>query len=487
MNRRTISQAALVFILLILISVLYAAQRPGVESPAAKLTPAQAQADFDILRKALEEAHGGLYRYSTKAEMDHRFDTYRARLNGNLTQRELIGILAEMLAGIRDGHTGLQYDEGTTDALAKARLFPLRVLVEGSRLMVLLNETPSDSTILPGMEILSINGRPAGDLLKVILPKLPADGFIETGKKVRIGRSFGQLYWLYVDPAEQFTVTARDAAGKTVTARLAGVTASDRESNENPVNAQLKAHLARLEGPPENVSLQFPALDIGVLRVRSFDGEMPSDLETAFQTLRDKKTKTLILDLRGRGGRDDYGALLVSYFTDKPFRYFDHIHLATIRPSFAPSTWGSFDGVVPDPAGGYLVTPRMHKGVAVQQPADVPFLGKLIVLMDGNTFSTAADVTAVLRQMKRATFVGEESGGGFEGNTSGRNASLTLPNSKLSLRVQMSGYWNAVSGGQRGRGTQPDFPVEKKVSDLLRGVDAPMEKAMALARAKGGG
>jgi len=117
----------------------------------------------------------------------------------------------------------------------------------------------------------------------------------------------------------------------------------------------------------------------------------------------------------------------------------------------------------------------------------MPFLGKLIVLMDGNTFSTAADVTAVLRQMKRATFVGEESGGGFEGNTSGRNASLTLPNSKLSLRVQMSGYWNAVSGGERGRGTQPDFPVEKKVSDLLRGVDAPMEKALALAREKGGG
>jgi hypothetical protein len=55
------------------------------------------------------------------------------------------------------------------------------------------------------------------------------------------------------------------------------------------------------------------------------------------------------------------------------------------------------------------------------------------------------------------------------------------------LSVQMAGYWNAVSGGERGRGPRADFPVEKKVSDLLRGVDAPMEKAMALARGQGGG
>jgi hypothetical protein len=97
---------------------------------------------------------------------------------------------------------------------------------------------------------------------------------------MRIGRNFGLIYWLYVDPAEEFTVTARDAAGKPVTARPSGVTASDRERNENPVNARLKANLARLEGPQENVSLQFPAPDVGVLRVRAFDGSLPSDFET---------------------------------------------------------------------------------------------------------------------------------------------------------------------------------------------------------------
>src|SRR5207248_8105871 len=32
------------------------------------LTVAQQQADFDLMRRALEEAHGGIYRYSTKGQ-----------------------------------------------------------------------------------------------------------------------------------------------------------------------------------------------------------------------------------------------------------------------------------------------------------------------------------------------------------------------------------------------------------------------------------
>ena len=52
------------------------------EAPAATtvLTSAEAQEDFDLMRQALEEAHSGLYRYSTKAEIDRAFDAQRANL-----------------------------------------------------------------------------------------------------------------------------------------------------------------------------------------------------------------------------------------------------------------------------------------------------------------------------------------------------------------------------------------------------------------------
>src|SRR5262245_38187799 len=90
--------------------------RQGIEqvsqaqTPAADLTVAQAQADFDLMRKALEEAHTGLYRFSTKAEMDRMFDAQRAKLSRPLNKTEFLAIVAETLANIRCGHTGATPD-----------------------------------------------------------------------------------------------------------------------------------------------------------------------------------------------------------------------------------------------------------------------------------------------------------------------------------------------------------------------------------------
>jgi C-terminal processing protease CtpA/Prc len=184
-----------------------------------------------------------------------------------------------------------------------------------------------------------------------------------------------------------------------------------------------------------------------------------------------------------------YGALLVSYLTDKPFRYFDHINVKTISPSFKESSdWRADtesqlrEGVAPNPAGGYLVTAKLHPGVAEQPPPKYPFLGKVFVLIDGGTFSTAADFCAVTHHLKRATFIGEETGGGYYGNNSGAQVVLTLQNSKARVRIPMYEYWNAVPGydGKR-RGTRPDYTVETKAANLLRGVDEQLDLALKLA------
>ena len=131
--------------------------------------------------------------------------------------------------------------------------------------------------------------------------------------------------------------------------------------------------------------------------------------------MREKGTRALILDLRGNGGGvDEYGALLVSYFLERPFRYFDHIHLTTIAPSFATWLPRTFDelraGTEPGPNGGFRVTAALHPGVGEQRPASHPFPVKVVVLIDGGSFSTTADVAAQLRSRERATFVGEETG-----------------------------------------------------------------------------
>jgi hypothetical protein len=170
---------------LLLLAVLGGVAGLGVASADAEraaMTPSEMQGDFDFLRHALEEAHPGLYRYSTKAEMDRGFDAERAKLSRAMPKSDFEVVVAETLALIRCGHTSMNPDDDFKAAVRDARTFPLRVKLEGPRLMVVLNNTPTDDTIRPGMELLEINGRKVTDIVNRFRQVLPGDGDIETGK-----------------------------------------------------------------------------------------------------------------------------------------------------------------------------------------------------------------------------------------------------------------------------------------------------------------
>ena len=84
---------------------------------------------------------------------------------------------------------------------------------------------------------------------------------------------------------------------------------------------------------------------------------------------------------------------------------------------------------------------------------------------------------------KRAEFIGEESGGGYYGNTSGPGALLTLPNTKLQAYVPLMTYYMAVRDYQAAsHGVVPDHPVAYTIDELLAGKDKELALALELAR-----
>jgi len=460
---------------------------------ATELTPAELQLDFDQMRSMLEEVHPGLYRYSTKASMDRMFQSERSKLNRPMTRPEFWTIASQTVSQIRCGHTKVSMDDASRDVMSEARKFPFRVLIENHRIKVLFNDTPDNKTIRPGMEITKVNNHKAAEILHRLLPLVPGDGDIETGKWNEIGNLFAQYYWLAFEQSTEFTVEARNSSGPRVFAHLPGITDSERRTNHNIVNDAIRAKLRELRGwSSDNLAMRFLyGGKVAEIHIGHFVGDNFSQwAKTIFETLQQKQTKVLILDLRGNGGGEDkYVSLFLSFLVNKPFRYLDHVDIKTITPSFQDQLGWSADfatilkeRTVPNPSGGYHLTAQMLPGLADQPPADHTFQGSVFVLIDGGSFSGAADLAALIHHLKRGKFIGEETGGGYYGNSSGKLPTVTLPNSGLKLQIPLYGYWNAVAGdGDERRGTRPDYLVPTDISAVLKGQDQQLNTALKLA------
>jgi C-terminal processing protease CtpA/Prc len=91
----------------------------------------------------------------------------------------------------------------------------------------------------------------------------------------------------------------------------------------------------------------------------------------------------------------------------------------------------------------------------------------------------ASVVASLLKGNKRAIFIGEESGGTMEGNTSHQSARLVLPNTKIRVAIPLVKTTNAVPF-TKGRGVAPDYPVTPDIRDILKGVDTELNFTLGL-------
>ncbi len=262
------------------------------------------------------------------------------------------------------------------------------------------------------------------------------------------------------------------------------------------LKAMQEAEASRYSEPPVagNATWRLlPGGSTGVLKVRSFWGNaedgasLGTFFERVFTEIGTKGLSRLILDLRDNGGgEDELGRKLFAHFADAPFRYYRD--LTVNKLSFRFSQYvpehdplpASVHALVKPAADGKLHVVG-HPNWGIQQPAAPHFGGKLIVLMNGGSFSTTCEFLATLHHRGGAVFVGEETAGGYYGNTSGASASVRLPASKLTLPVQLVGYYLAIDGADQGnRGVRPDQPVEYSIEDILAGRDREMEIALRL-------
>ena len=454
----------------------------------AILTPAEAHADYRRMREVLEQGAPSLYRYHDKSEVARRFDAGDAQIIDSMTPLRLWQIAAPVIASLGDAHMSLMPGNSINDHIygPGGRVLPLRVRIIDGRLFTIrsyLTDGPQ-----AGAEIVSIDGLATSQVLDRCTRTIPVDGAADLRRYRKLEREFDSWCGTVMNLPAEYTLGYKPSGSDTIrTARIPAITwDSLRKARTRLYPAD---SVTRVE--PQFEFRVGDAAQPAVMMVRSFsksDGFNPSrEFAAAFRKISEAGAKNLIIDIRGNGGgRDTNAALLYGYMATDSFSYISSRIANGKRFGFLRKTDDWFlNFMLPFIRTKSLPDGRVKLNMGIdraQQPRDPRFRGRVFVLTDARTFSTASEFATLVKLNRRGVIVGEETGNAYGGD-SGAVVSYTLENSGLVINIPLVQY-NLPSVREPGasRAVMPDVAVGPTIEDLLQERDVVMERALQLSR-----
>lgn len=234
-----------------------------------------------------------------------------------------------------------------------------------------------------------------------------------------------------------------------------------------------------------------------VLRFDSFGGEGANTDEEArnvFRTFMDKsmaeiekhKSSNLVIDVRSNsGGWDIQGVELFTYLmkSDSAIKYYRRKYAITENSAFlkfsdlsAENLKKAKNELTLEPNGTFTLKEDKNPILQLQTPKSNRFKGQVYILLNGATFSTAAEFTAAAYFNKLGIFVGDESAGAYDGGNGGNFIHLELPNSRIAISTPLIYYqMNVVDTKLKGRGTIPDYTTPFTFDDFMTHTDSQLE------------
>lgn len=451
----------------------------------------QLRADLTFLRRALEEVHPGLYCYTPQDSLDQAFARAAAQLTHPLDEQAFWRILQPLVVRVHCGHTRVQHSAAYR-AWARQQphyYFSFTVAVRQDRLFVAENQS-ADPSLRPGTELLALEGHPAREVLPCLRALISADGYGTGFQDQELEAGFFDDYYATLYEAKPtYRLTVRDSTGQVRELAPLPRPAPSPSAGAQPV-APLTAAQAAARRLARLHTVEYPA-DLpatAILRLRSFDYEVDYQAFHAavFTELARRRTKRLVLDLRGNpGGSNALAVDLLKYLLPSAFVLTKSARARVVLPSFMSADSSSH---------AYFDTTQVRRlpdGTLTQASAAVGrqlpyrqhrFRGQIIVLVDGGTFSAASSFAASLRAQRRVLILGQETGGTEAGLNGGVISRVALPQTQMVLQLPHFRLLTACRAPRLGRGVQPDVEVVPTPRQAATHADAILSQLPALLR-----
>lgn len=474
-----------------------ASRRPVQQVLQQKYAPEKLREEMVLLKHILEANHPSLYWYTPKDSMEHYFTVALAGITDSLTLPEYRNKLSWFIGKIRCGHTAVRYPGGFADAAMRrgGPQFPLSVKTWGDSMVVVAAAPGKDSLFKRGTIITGINGYTNRQLLDSMFQLMSTDGYADNFKSQLASFNFPAYYRTAFGTDSVYRIRYIDTAGIEQETLLKTFTPQRDTSRRRPLTRPPGGHVPPLTRKERKRSEKTAvrslsidtALSTGYMRLTTFsNGHLRRFFRQSFRQLKKDYVQNLIIDLRENGGGSiGVSTKLARYVTDHPFkvadtvaarsrrfRYGGYIHPSWIYwLSMRVTSHRKKDGLY---HFGYYE--RHH----FQPQKNNHFSGQVYILQGGFTFSASTMFISEVKNQANIHVVGEETGGGYYGNSSVHLPAIRLPYTKMQITLPMYRIVLDNTRTKNGRGIQPEIPVSPSSVDIRKGIDNKMLKVKTI-------
>lgn len=442
--------------------------------------------DFSILKNAYLETKVGLW-YANYNQFDSICNLQKNKITDQMNSLEFYKIIAPITAFTNEGHSAIRHSlEVNNHRKQFGKHLPFLVKIIGDNVYIINNKKTN------GYKIKSINNHKINTILKKFYSIEPSDGYNKTSKRHWIENAFFKYYYLFFEQhPKNFKLELINHNNKKEVHNFQPISYKELVKNYNNTHKRIphwkfKNPIAININKKENYAL---------LTVNSFWKKLYKDKKVDFKNFVQKSfdsisklgIKNLIIDVRkNEGGEQGMEDILLSHLITKSYKKYDYVEVPSYSYSFLPYTRYNLQEEVAilkkrtlhkfsqNKDGRYLNKSTFFNGLP---PAKTTFTGNLYILIGGLSFSGGSEFAALAKNHTNAIFIGEETGGGYYGNTSGTYLNFTLPNTNITGRVPLEKF---ILNCKKttipfGRGLIPDYNVQLTIQDFLQNKDTELD------------